>query len=25
LTIQALERLERKLFPPEMRGLGDVS
>jgi NitT/TauT family transport system permease protein len=24
LTIQALERLERKLFPPEMRGLEDV-
>ena len=25
LTIQALERLERKLFPPEMRGFEDVS
>jgi len=25
LTIQALERLERKLFPPEMRGREDVS
>ncbi|MET0583249.1 MAG: ABC transporter permease subunit, partial [Candidatus Binatia bacterium] len=24
LTIQALERLERKLFPPEMRGFEDV-
>jgi NitT/TauT family transport system permease protein len=24
LTIHALERLERKLFPPEMRGIADV-
>jgi ABC-type nitrate/sulfonate/bicarbonate transport system permease component len=25
LTIQALERLEQRLFPPEMRGLEDAT